>query len=64
MRIHKIETENSENTEKDFHLPVFATVFTKFKKMANMKSVRTKISMKLVFINEIRTMLFNSFDYS
>ncbi|XP_048777270.2 eEF1A lysine and N-terminal methyltransferase-like isoform X2 [Ostrea edulis] len=39
VRIHKIETENSENTEKDFHLPVFATVFTKFKKMANMKSI-------------------------
>ena len=39
VRIHKIETENSENTEKDFHLPVFALVFTKFKKMPNMKPV-------------------------
>lgn len=39
VRIHKIDTENSENTEKDFHLPVFAVVFTKFKKMPNMKPV-------------------------
>nr|XP_022321268.1 methyltransferase-like protein 13 [Crassostrea virginica]XP_022321269.1 methyltransferase-like protein 13 [Crassostrea virginica] len=39
VRIHKIETENSENTEKDFHLPVFALVFTKFKKMPNMKPI-------------------------
>lgn len=39
VRIHKIDTENSENTDKDFHLPVFAVVFTKFKKMPNMKPV-------------------------
>lgn len=39
VRIHKIDTENSENTDKDFHLPVFAIVFTKFKKMPNMKPV-------------------------
>ncbi|XP_062584917.1 eEF1A lysine and N-terminal methyltransferase-like [Saccostrea cucullata] len=39
VRIHKIETENSENTDKDFTLPVFAVVFTKFKKMPNMKPI-------------------------
>lgn len=39
VRIHKIDTENSENTDKDFHLPVFAVVFTKFKKMPNMKPI-------------------------
>ncbi|XP_062613580.1 eEF1A lysine and N-terminal methyltransferase-like [Saccostrea cucullata] len=39
VRIHKIETENSENTDKDFTLPVFAVVFTKFKKMSNMKPI-------------------------
>ncbi|XP_052790204.1 eEF1A lysine and N-terminal methyltransferase-like [Mya arenaria] len=32
VRIHKINTDNSEGSEKDFNMPVFAVVCTKFKK--------------------------------
>jgi hypothetical protein len=38
VRIHLINTDSSEN--KDFHMPVFAVVLTKFKKLPNMKQVR------------------------
>ncbi|KAL5011998.1 hypothetical protein ScPMuIL_010549 [Solemya velum] len=39
VRIHKIHTEESENSEKEFHMPVFALVCTKFKSMPNMKPI-------------------------
>ncbi|XP_060602078.1 eEF1A lysine and N-terminal methyltransferase-like [Ruditapes philippinarum] len=32
VRIHRIHTEESGNSDKDFHMPVFALIFTKFKK--------------------------------
>ncbi|XP_076093580.1 eEF1A lysine and N-terminal methyltransferase-like [Mytilus galloprovincialis] len=37
IRIHLISTDSSEN--KDFHMPVFAVVLTKFKKLPNMKQI-------------------------
>lgn len=37
VRIHLINTDSSEN--KDFHMPVFAVVLTKFKKLPNMKQI-------------------------
>lgn len=37
IRIHLINTETSEN--KEFHMPVFAVVLTKFKKLPNMKQI-------------------------
>ncbi|KAK3088532.1 hypothetical protein FSP39_020234 [Pinctada imbricata] len=39
VRVHKIEVDGSENTEKSFCLPVFVIVLTKFKKMPNMKAI-------------------------
>ena len=39
LRIHRIHTEDSENSEREFHMPVFALVFTKFKKTPGMPQV-------------------------
>ncbi|XP_060064258.1 eEF1A lysine and N-terminal methyltransferase-like [Ylistrum balloti] len=39
VRVHKVNTEDSENKEKEFNMPVFAAVFTKFKKLPNMKQI-------------------------
>ncbi|OWF39956.1 methyltransferase-like protein 13 [Mizuhopecten yessoensis] len=39
LRIHKVNTEDSENKDKEFNMPVFAVVLTKFKKLPNMKQI-------------------------
>lgn len=39
VRVHKINTEDSENKDKEFNMPVFAVVLTKFKKLPNMKKI-------------------------
>lgn len=39
LRIHRIHTEDSENSQRDFHMPVFALVFTKFKKNPGMPQI-------------------------
>ena len=38
VRIHRV-TEQNEEKNKEFHMPVFVYVFTKFRKMPNMPSV-------------------------
>ncbi|XP_033732482.1 eEF1A lysine and N-terminal methyltransferase-like [Pecten maximus] len=39
IRIHKVNTEDSENKDKEFNMPVFAVILTKFKKLPNMKQI-------------------------
>jgi hypothetical protein len=40
VRIHRILTEESGNSDKDFHMPVFALIFTKFKKNPKLPKVK------------------------
>ncbi|KAK3593719.1 hypothetical protein CHS0354_013617 [Potamilus streckersoni] len=39
VRIVKINTEDSENSDKEFSLPAFAMIFTKFKNIPGMKQI-------------------------
>ncbi|XP_069121308.1 eEF1A lysine and N-terminal methyltransferase-like [Argopecten irradians] len=39
IRVHKVNTEDSENKDKEFNMPVFAVILTKFKKLPNMKQI-------------------------
>lgn len=39
IRVHRIQTTKEDDKEKEFSLPVFAVVITKFKKMPNMKQI-------------------------
>lgn len=45
LRIHRINVEESGNADKDFYMPVFALVFTKFKSNPHMPSVYEMCSM-------------------
>ncbi|XP_053398790.1 eEF1A lysine and N-terminal methyltransferase-like [Mercenaria mercenaria] len=39
VRIHRIHTEESGNSDREFHMPVFAMIFTKFKKNPKLPQV-------------------------
>lgn len=39
VRIHRVHTEDSGNIDKDFLMPVFALVFTKFKKNPSLRQI-------------------------
>ncbi|KAJ8300922.1 hypothetical protein KUTeg_022441 [Tegillarca granosa] len=63
LRVHKVVTENSENTDKEFHMPVFALVATKFKKIPGMNPyyalLRQQISKRNVSGEQVSLSLYS-----